>query len=293
MKGPAVLLVLVAGWLSGCATQSFSMRTLPDETPAADNALAIRRAEAAVAVMRSPQSAASGTEAASPPLTMADAPSMDTYDPWDRFNRFTYRFNARFDENVFLPVVDEYRRIPAFIRSGVHNFFSNLAEVPTVVNDALQLQARSGASSLGRFVINSTVGIGGLFDIATRFHLRRAPTTFGTTLSRWGLHPGPYVVLPVLGPSTLRESLGYLGDYGITYGINVADLYRGNQAYASGVVDAIDTRANISFRYYATGSPFEYETIRFLYMRKTLIEDEALHPDGRPRDADPNAPAGR
>jgi phospholipid-binding lipoprotein MlaA len=293
MRGAVVVMVLATGCLSGCATQSFSMRTLPDETPAADNAQAIQRAEAMAASRQQPSAVSTGAEAAPPPLTMADAPSMDTYDPWERLNRFTYRFNARFDENVFLPVADEYRKIPGPIRSGVHNFFSNLAEVPTVVNDALQLQVISGASSLGRFVINSTVGIAGLFDIATKFHLSKAPTTFGVTLSRWGVHPGPYVVLPLLGPSTLREGLGFLGDYGITYGINVADLYRGNQAYASGVVNAVDTRANVNFRYYATGSPFEYETIRFLYMRKTLIQDEALHPNGRPRDADPNAPAGR
>jgi phospholipid-binding lipoprotein MlaA len=292
MKG-AVCTALVLTALSGCATQSFSMRTLPDETPAADNAGAIERAQATEAAQQEPKPPADTPEASAPPVTAADAPPMYTYDPWERLNRFTYRFNARFDENIFLPVADGYRRLPALIRSGVHNFFGNLAEVPTVVNDALQLQVKSGATSLGRFVVNSTVGIGGLFDFATRFHLAKSPATFGSTLSRWGVHPGPFVVLPILGPSTLRESLGLLGDYGISYGINVADLYRGDQAYAQGVVDAVDTRANISFRYYATGSPFEYETIRFLYMRKTLIQDEALHPQGRPKDPDPKAPAGR
>ena len=292
MKG-AVCTALVVTALSGCATQSFSMRTLPNETPAADNARAIERAQAMEAAKQEPQPRANTPEASPPPVTPADAPPMYTYDPWERLNRFTYRLNARFDENIFLPVTDGYLRLPALIRSGVHNFFSNLAEVPTVVNDALQLQVKSGATSLGRFVVNSTVGIGGLFDFATRFHLAKSPATFGSTLSRWGVHPGPFLVLPILGPATLRESLGFLGDYGISYGINVADLYRGDQAYAQGVVNAVDTRANISFRYYATGSPFEYETIRFLYMRKTLIQDEALHPQGRPKDPDPKAPAGR
>jgi phospholipid-binding lipoprotein MlaA len=292
MKG-ALCTALVLTILSGCATQSFSMRTLPDETPAADNARAIERAQAMEAAKQEAKPAATTSEESAPPVTAADAPPMYTYDPWEHLNRFTYRFNARFDENIFLPVSDGYRRLPALIRAGVHNFFSNLAEVTTVVNDALQLQVKSGATSLGRFVVNSTVGIGGLFDFATRFHLAKSPATFGSTLSRWGVHPGPFVVLPILGPSTLRESLGLLGDYGISYGINVADLYRGDQAYAQGVVNAVDTRANISFRYYSTGSPFEYETIRFLYMRKTLIQDEALHPQGRPKDPDPKAPAGR
>ena len=292
MKSPVLAMIILAT-LSGCATQSFSMRTLPDETPAADNALAVQRAADLEAARNEAKPAAGPPETNAAPVRSADAPPMDTYDPWERVNRFTYRFNARFDENVFLPVADGYRRLPGIFRSGIHNFFSNLAEVPTVVNDALQLQVKSGATSIGRFVINSTLGIGGLFDFATRFHLAKAPATFGSTLSRWGVHPGPFLVLPILGPSTLRESLGLLGDYGISYGVNVADLYRGNQAYAVTVVDGIDTRATISFRYYATGSPFEYETIRFLYMRKTLIQDEALHSQGRPKDQDPNAPAGR
>jgi phospholipid-binding lipoprotein MlaA len=293
MRGSPVVSMLASAWLSGCASQSFSMRTLPAETPAADNGLAIERSTSAVPSKTAPQPVSAAQEGSAPRLTMADAPPMYTYDPWERLNRFTYRFDARFDENVFLPVADAYRRIPALVRSGVHNFFSNLTEVPTVVNDALQLQIKSGTRSLGRFAINSIVGIGGLFDIATRWHLAKAPATFGSTLSRWGVHPGPYVVLPLLGPSTLRESVGLLGDYAITYGINVADLYRGDKTYALGVVNAVDTRSNVSFRYYATGSPFEYETIRFLYMRKTLIEDEGLHPKGRPKTADPNAPAGR
>ena len=291
MKGLVAPLILAA--LGGCAAQSFSMRTLPQETPAADNARAIQRAADLEAARSAPKPASDSADANAVRVTRADAPPMYTYDPWERMNRFTYRFNARFDENVFLPVSDEYRRLPAPIRAGVRNFLSNLAEVPTMANDALQLQIRSGATSVGRFVINSTLGIGGLFDWATRFHLAKSPATFGSTLSRWGVHPGPFLVLPILGPSTLRESLGLLGDYGISYGVNVADLYRGNQAYAVGVVNGIDTRANVSFRYYATGSPFEYENIRFLYMRKTLIQDEALHPQGRPKDADPRAPAGR
>lgn len=292
MKAPiCVVLILMA--LGGCATQSFSMRTLPDETPAADNARAIQRAAQLAGANGESNPAVPAADASAVRVTAADAPPMYTYDPWERMNRFSYRFNARFDENIFLPVSDQYRRLPALIRAGVHNFFSNLSEVPTVANDALQLQVKGGATSIGRFVINSTLGIGGLFDWATRLHLAKSPATFGSTLSRWGVHPGPFLVLPILGPSTLREGFGMLGDYGITYGINVADLYRGTQAYALGVADGIDTRANVSFRYYATGSPFEYENVRFLYMRKTLIQDAALHPQGRPKDADPQAPAGR
>jgi len=226
------------------------------------------------------------------PLTTADAPSMYTYDPWERLNRFTYRFNARFDEAVFLPVANGYRHVPSPIRSGVHNFLSNLSEVNSVVNYGLQARLRGGARSLGRFVINTTIGIGGLFDVASRLKLQNAPTGFSATLSTWGMHTGPYFVMPLLGPSTLRDSVGYVGDYGLSYGINLADLYRGYQSYAVSTVNAVDTRANIDFRYYSTGSPFEYEVIRFLYVRKRLIEDEALHGRGKPRQHDGRAPAG-
>jgi ABC-type transporter lipoprotein component MlaA/predicted alpha/beta-fold hydrolase len=227
------------------------------------------------------------------PLTMADAPSMYTYDPWERFNRFTYRFNARFDEAVFLPVANGYRRVPSPIRSGIHNFFSNLSEVDSVVNYGLQARLRGGARSLGRFVINSTLGIGGLFDVASRLKLQNPPTGFSATLSTWGVHPGPYLVVPILGPSTLRDGVGYVGDYGASYGVNVADLYRGYQSYALSTVNPVDTRANTDFRYFATGSPFEYEVIRFLYVRKRLIEDEALHGKGKPRLRDSHVPAGQ
>jgi phospholipid-binding lipoprotein MlaA len=227
------------------------------------------------------------------PLTTADAPSMYTYDPWERLNRFTYRFNARFDEAVFLPVANGYSHVPSPIRSGIHNFFSNLSEVDSVVNYGLQVRFGGGARSLGRFVINSTIGIAGLFDVASRLKLQNAPTGLSATLSTWGVHPGPYLVMPILGPSTLRDGVGYVGDYGIYYGVNVADLYRGYQSYGLSTTNAVDTRANTDFRYYATGSPFEYEVIRFLYVRKRLIEDDALHGRGKPRQRDGHAPAGQ
>jgi phospholipid-binding lipoprotein MlaA len=107
------------------------------------------------------------------------------------------------------------------------------------------------------------------------------------------MHPGPYLVIPLLGPSTLRDGFGFLVDYGTEYGINVFDLYRGNVSWGLGPANAIDQRANIDFRYYSGGSPFEYETIRFLYVRKRLIEDEGLHPKAQPKKAEDEAPAGK
>lgn len=264
------------------------MRAMPAETPAADNAAAIARARDLQAQGPADQDSDLG-----PPLTAAEVPSLETYDPWERLNRATYRFNARFDEAVFFPVASGYRRLPAPVRGGVHHFFANLGEVVSVVNYTAQLRPAAGVRSLGRFVINSTVGIGGLFDVAARLHLRAAPTGFSATLARWGMHPGPYLVIPILGPSTLRDGVGFFTDFGTTYLINVADLYRGDISWVLRPVEAVDIRSNTSFRYYATGSPFEYDTIRFLYVRKTLIEDEGLRLWRRTGKRDAQAPAGK
>jgi phospholipid-binding lipoprotein MlaA len=293
--------------LGGCASQMVSIRSVPDQTPAADTAAAAANAaafaeavaaeSAAESVAAEPANASSpevrDEAAAAPPLTPADAPPMYTYDPWERFNRFTYRFNARFDEAVFLPVANTYRRAPRPLRAGVHNFFGNIAEIDSVINYTLQWRLKYGLRSIERFVINSTIGIGGLFDVATKLKLPGIATGFATTLAKWGMHPGPYLVIPLLGPSTLRDGVGFLGDYGAEYGINVGGLYRGNVSWGLGTVNAIDQRANIDFRYYSGGSPFEYETIRFLYVRKRLIEDVGLHAKERPKKPAVDAPAGK
>jgi phospholipid-binding lipoprotein MlaA len=311
---------LLAFALGGCASQGVQFHSLPPETPAADNAAGIVKAQslAAAATLAAKQTAApsveerqganevqgteaQGTEAKEteakateevPLITPADAPSMTTYDPWGRLNRFTYRFNARFDEALFLPVANGYRRVPSPLRSGVHNFFGNLGELDSIVNYTLQGRLGRTARSVGRFVINSTVGIGGLLEIAAKLNLPKAPTGFGTTLAKWGMHPGPYLVIPLYGPSTLREGIGLAADYGTSYYINLANLYRGAQSWGLGVVNAVDQRANIDFRYYSTGSPFEYETIRFLYVRKLLIEDAGLHKKSPPPRTSPDLPAG-
>jgi phospholipid-binding lipoprotein MlaA len=218
---------------------------------------------------------------------------MYSYDPLERLNRFTYRFNARFDEHVFLPVANGYRRFPRPIRLGIHNFFHNLSEVTSTVNYVLQLRLKGGARTLGRFVVNSTLGIGGLFDVAAKFKLSNEQTGFAATLSTWGVPPGPYLVIPVLGPSTLRDGVGYPGDYGVGYGINVADLYRGYQSWGLGVVNVVDQRSVIDFRYYGSSSPFEYDTIRFLYVHRDLIQDEALRKVRRHKPPDASKPAGK
>jgi phospholipid-binding lipoprotein MlaA len=294
-RTPLLTLVLLAAALGGgCATGNFSMRSLPAETPAENNAAAVRKMQALQASRSArtstPQPPASAD--VGPPLTAADVPSLETYDPWERMNRFTYRFNARLDERLFLPVTDQYRKLPSPMRTGVHNFFGNLREVVSTLNYFAQLRPAPGVRSLGRFVINSTLGIGGLFDVATVMKIPNAPTGFGNTLARYGMHPGPYLVLPLLGPNSVRDGIGWGVDYGVAYTINLAGLYQGLVGWVLTPLDLVDARANVDFRYYDTGSPFEYDNVRFLYVRMTLLQDDALrlwHRDANRADQ----PAGK
>ena len=302
----ATVVLIAIATLSGCALENPSIRRLPPDTPAADNQAAIQRADERAATARQAaereaaqaaqarQAAQAGSESpdAVIPLTAADAPSMYSYDPWARLNRSIYRFNARFDAAIFLPVADTYDRLPPPLRHGVRNFFSNLSEPNSALNYLLQWRPATGLRSVGRFVVNTTLGIGGLFDVAAHLRLANPLTGFSVTLARWGLHPGPYLVIPLLGPSTLRDGVGQLADYGVSYGINLADLYRGYQSWALGTLNAVNQRAGNNFRYYSSGSPFEYETIRFLYVHRELIEDAALHARSPPRPPDPGKAAG-
>ncbi len=293
-RAAPVLLLLVLG---GCAAPGVRFHTMPAETPAADNAAAILKAAQAKAdleaLARARAAQPAQTQAQAPvPVTPAEAPPMRTYDPWARLNRFTYRFNARFDRALFLPAANLYRRLPAPLQAGTHNFFANLGEIDNVVDYTLQGRLGRGVRSLGRLALNSTIGVGGLFDVARKVRLPPAPTSFSATLATWGMHPGAYLVLPVFGPSTLRDAVGLAADYAVLYGIDPLDLYRGPASWPLGLTNAVDLRANVAFRYYSTGSPFEYELVRFLYVRKRLIEDAGLHPTERPPKPAPDLPAG-
>lgn len=130
----------------------------------------------------------------------------DPRDPLESFNRGVFGFNDAVDRAVVKPVATAYRDVaPAWFRSGVGNFFGNLTDVWSVFNNAIQLRGRDMGDSLGRVMINSTIGLGGLVDVASDLNIERHTSDFGLTLGRWGVAPGPYIVLPLLGPYTLRE----------------------------------------------------------------------------------------
>lgn len=135
-------------------------------------------------------------------------------DPWEGWNRNVHEFNDVMDTYVARPLAKGYRfMLPQFVRRGVGNFFSNLGEVPSAVNGLLQAKPGEALKSSGRFVINSTVGVLGLFDVASRFGIKAHKEDLGQTLAVWGVGSGPYVVIPFLGPSTLRDALSIYPNY--------------------------------------------------------------------------------
>ncbi len=130
-------------------------------------------------------------------------------DPWERMNRGTYKFNDALDKAIVKPVAKGYVKVtPQPVRTGVTNFFDNLETPITIVNDLLQWQVKAFFNDSARLVLNSTLGIGGLLDPATRAGLDKNDRDFGQTLGVWGIKSGPYVVLPVLGPSDVRDAIG-------------------------------------------------------------------------------------
>ena len=135
-------------------------------------------------------------------------------DPWKGFNRGVYKFNDVLDRAALKPVAKGYRKItPRWFRAGVGNFFSNLTYPATVVNQFLQGKPGTGARDAGRFLVNTTIGIGGLFDVATKMGLQANDEDFGQTLAVWGVGSGPYLMLPFLGPSSLRDAPSRAFDY--------------------------------------------------------------------------------
>lgn len=133
-------------------------------------------------------------------------------DPWQRMNRGTYKFNDAIDRAVLAPVARGYMRLPQPIRTGVTNFFNNVTYPDVIVNALLQGQLLPFARDTGRLVVNTTIGIGGIFDPAAHMGMPLEDRDFGQTFGKWGIPSGPFVVLPFLGPSDLRDGLGRIPD---------------------------------------------------------------------------------
>ena len=203
--------------------------------------------------------------------------STEVHDPWEGFNRTMYRFNYHADNWVLLPAVIGYKKItPAFMQTGVHNFFTNYSHITTIINSMLQFSGRKTWQSSSRFVVNTTVGLLGLFDPATAWELPRHQEDFGQTLGKWGVGTGPYLVLPLLGPSSVRDGFGTGVDWFVLTKM-IRDEYFGlsdTQALVWSVLQVIDTRAHVPFLYYQTGSPWEYGLVRTIWTTKREMDIE-------------------
>jgi phospholipid-binding lipoprotein MlaA len=201
--------------------------------------------------------------------------AIKVFDPLERVNRLVYQFNYYFDIYLFLPAVDGYRWVmPDYAEDRVSNFFDNVLEINNLANCILQLKPKATGITAARLAVNSTVGVLGLWDPATGWGLPRQEEDLGQTLGYYGISNGPYLVLPVIGPSNLRDAIGKVGDIWI---FNEVDPFNFEKnpfwiPLTYNALNAIDTRKRTPFRYYSTGSPFEYEWIRLLYTEKRFLQ---------------------
>ena len=196
----------------------------------------------------------------------AAEPAKSNKDPFERVNRTTYRFNEALDRHFLRPLAESYRdHVPERIRNGLGNFVANIEYPTVIVNDALQGKFKAAAQDLSRLVVNTVAGVGGFGDPATRLGLPVHNEDFGQTLGRWGVPPGPYIVMPLLGSSNLRDAPSwivdahtvgerYLHDQPLRWGISSLSIFeiRVQALAASGAIDnAFDPYALVRDAYLA------------------------------------------
>jgi len=144
----------------------------------------------------------------------ASVKTADARDPWESMNRRIYQFNDAVDTVAIKPAAEIYTQVlPSFVRTGIHNFLGNLSDVWSMANSAMQLKGQATAETFMRINVNTFLGLGGLLDVASEMRLEKRKEDFGQTLGYWGVKPGPYLVLPLLGPSTLRDTLATPVDF--------------------------------------------------------------------------------
>lgn len=219
----------------------------------------------------------------------ATLPVSDARDPWEGWNRKVQVFNDRVDDYVMKPVARGYRWItPSFVDRGVTNFFSNIADIRVFINDALQAKVLLTGMDSARFLVNTVAGVGGLFDVASEIGLPKHKEDFDQTLGYWGLPSGPYLVLPLLGPSTPRGVLGLLGDVAtnpISYtGVYLTPAFTSTAVSTGlGALNAADMRAdNLETEKIASEAAIDrYGFFRGAYFsqRDYLINDGNVSPE--------------
>ena len=199
----------------------------------------------------------------------------DPRDPFEPFNRGVYQFNEGVDKAVLKPVAQAYRAIiPQFIRSSVSNFFSNINDIIVALNNLLQGKFTAAYTDFGRIAINTTLGLGGLFDIASEAGIEKHEEDFGQTLGYWGIGDGPFVMLPLLGPSTGRDVVGRFVDYKTDLVSYVDPTRSRNQLWGTRAVnrrtELLDASTVLQT---AALDPYEFVRDAYLQRRRNLIYD--------------------
>jgi phospholipid-binding lipoprotein MlaA len=214
----------------------------------------------------------------------------DRRDPMESWNRGVFGFNDAVDAALVKPVATVYRDVvPNFVRTGVGNFFSNLDDLWSGINNAVQLRGLDTADSFGRFVINTTMGLGGLLDVASEMGMERHSANFGLTLGRWGVASGPFVVIPFLGSSTVRDTAAMALDVKGNLVARMDDVPRRDVLT---LLNLIDTRAT----YLRAGEVVEgaaldkYSFTRDAYLQRRRNQVYDGNPPDEEEALDPSAP---
>lgn len=200
--------------------------------------------------------------------------ALNISDPLEQWNRRVYHFNYRFDQWVFLPIVKGYTKVtPHFLRTGVSSFFSHLGEIPTLANSVLQLKGHRAMETTARILFNTIFGIGGIWDPASKMGLVKNNEDFGQTLGYYGVPSGPYLMLPLLGPSNVRDTSGIVADYTLDFTVNWLNVAKESERHPEiFVLKIVDQRYITKLRYGEMNSPFEYEKIRYAYTKSRELK---------------------
>ncbi len=210
----------------------------------------------------------------------------DPRDPLEGFNRAMFSLNDTLDRALFKPLAEGYNLIvPAPVNKGITNFFNNLGDVTSAINNLLQFKIGRAFSDLGRVAINTTIGIGGLFDVASNMNLPRYGEDFGQTLGAWGVASGPYLVLPVIGPSSARDSVGVVADW---FTDPVTYVQDDTLRWSLRGLDLVDTRADLlnASRVLDQAALDPYSFVRDAYLQRRRNEVYDGNPPEEENDAD-------
>ncbi len=219
------------------------------------------------------------------PTLPAPAQAPVAYDPWEKFNRQVHRFNNAVDRTVARPLARAYvAAVPRPVRLGVGNFFDNLRQPLTMVNQLLQGRPRDATQTFGRFVVNSTLGIGGIFDPASDLKMKRRSEDFGQTLGTWGWRRSRYVELPFFGPRTVRDVLGMAGDMPLSPVRQIEDDK--TRIFLQGL-NLVDTRAQLlSLDSLREGAVDDYALVRDSWLQRRNYQIESHRTPQQPSEGE-------